>query len=302
MSLVSVGIHKTVASMQKSTSSLEEEDEEEAYQRHLENSDDLRTSNSSGNDDASLSEGTSTQSDGEDTPSREEEENYSLLGLPLGERARLTIHSQLSHNHTLVDLKNTRENKNGRKQKQAFAREHKHRPVEMSSKQPVSVLRDSTLGLGDGSGIMKKKRIRDPRFDSLSGNYSETAFKKRFSFIFDEKIPEEQRDIKQSLSKVKSSTKKEKLERKLQKLQQQLKTEEARRKQEARKQKVMDRHREATKGQTTKYHLKKSEIKKQELLLKYEELRDNGSLERYMEKRRKKNAAKDHRYLPYSRE
>ena len=290
----------SLASMQKSPTSVGMEDEEEAYQRHLQNSDDTGTSTVSYNDDVSLSEDTSTSSEGEDNPKRAEEE--SLEGISLGERARLNIHSHLSKNPRLDNLMINKTDKEPRKRKHTFAREHKHRPVEMSSKQPVSVLRDSTLGLGDGSGIMKRNRTRDPRFDSLSGNYSERAFKKRFSFIFDEKIPEEQRNIKESLSKVKSSSKKARLEKKLQRLQQQLRTEEARRKQEARKQKVMESHREATRGQSTKFHLKRSEIKKQELLLKYNELKENGSLEKYMEKRRKKNAAKDHRYVPYSRE
>ena len=90
--------------------------------------------------------------------------------------------------------------------KASFRRDNKHRPVEMSSKKRVSVLRDATLGLGDGSGLMKKNHVRDPRFDSMAGAYSETAFKKRYSFIFDEKLPEERRELKESLSKIKSDS------------------------------------------------------------------------------------------------
>lgn len=184
--------------------------------------------------------------------------------------------------------------------KASFRRDNKHRPVEMSSKKRVSVLRDATLGLGDGSGLMKKNHVRDPRFDSMAGAYSETAFKKRYSFIFDEKLPEERRELKESLSKIKSDRKRERLQRKLQKITQQIKTEENRRKQESRREKVLQRHKEATKGQANKFHLKKSDMKKQELMLKYQELQDSGGLERYMEKRRKRNAAKDHRYMPAS--
>jgi ribosomal RNA-processing protein 36 len=188
-----------------------------------------------------------------------------------------------------------------KKPKTSFTRENKHRPVEMSSKKRVSVLRDATLGLGDGSGLMKKRHVRDPRFDELAGSYSEKAFKKRYSFIFDEKLPEERRELKDSLSKIKSDRKKARLQKKLQRITQQIKTEENRRKQEARREKVLQRHKEATKGQANKYHLKKSDVKKQELVLKYQELKESGGLERYMEKRRKRNAAKDHRYLPEAR-
>lgn len=49
------------------------------------------------------------------------------------------------------------------------------------------------------------------------------------------------------------------------------------------------------------FFLKKSEKRKRELLAKYEELKSAGQLDKYMAKRRKKNAAKDHRYVPSGR-
>lgn len=49
------------------------------------------------------------------------------------------------------------------------------------------------------------------------------------------------------------------------------------------------------------YYLKRNEQRKLELVEKYEELKSSGRLDKFMEKRRKKNAAKDHRYLPASR-
>ena len=173
-------------------------------------------------------------------------------------------------------------------EQRTFKREHKHRPVEMSSKKPVSVLRDAVQG--------KRRHVRDPRFDSLAGQYNEAAFKKRYSFLYDEALPKERQEIKDNMKKVKSSRKQEMLKRKLSKITQQLKSEEERRKQEARTKKVKEQHKKVAGGK--KYYLKKSEQKKQELILKYEELKDSGRLEKYMEKRRKKNAAKDHRYLP----
>ncbi len=229
--------------------------------------------------------------------------------LPLGQRVHLYQRGDIalpkrpqSKHDVVLEVKNRLEEKGvddtqHQKKNKVFTREHKHRPVEMSSKKPVSVLRDSLLGLGDGSG-MKKKRVRDPRFDSLSGKYEEKDFKKRYSFVFDEKLPEERRELKESLSKIKGARKKERLQRKLQMVTQQLKTEEARRRKESRREKVMEAHKEATRGQSRKYHLKKSEIKKQELVLQYKELKESGQLQKYMEKRRRKNSAKDHRYLP----
>ena len=49
------------------------------------------------------------------------------------------------------------------------------------------------------------------------------------------------------------------------------------------------------------YYLKKGEVRRQELVAQYQELKASGGLVKFMEKRRKKNAAKDHRYLPSAR-
>ena len=46
------------------------------------------------------------------------------------------------------------------------------------------------------------------------------------------------------------------------------------------------------------FYLKKSEKRKRELVAKYEELKASGQLDKFMMKRRKKNSAKDHRYVP----
>jgi len=41
--------------------------------------------------------------------------------------------------------------------------------------------------------------------------------------------------------------------------------------------------------------------KRDELVKKYEELKSAGRLEKFMEKRRKKNSNKEHRHMPHSR-
>ncbi|KAK7304966.1 hypothetical protein VNO77_42862 [Canavalia gladiata] len=45
----------------------------------------------------------------------------------------------------------------------------------------------------------------------------------------------------------------------------------------------------------------KPEIRKQRLVEKYNHLKSSGKLETFVEKRRMRNAAKDHRYMPYRR-
>eukprot|EP01018_Ginkgo_biloba_P016917 Gb_25290 [translate_table: standard] len=61
------------------------------------------------------------------------------------------------------------------------------------------------------------------------------------------------------------------------------------------------KEKEAVKQGKRPFYLKKSELWKQELLEKYESLKANGKLEAFLAKRRRKNAAKDHRYVPYRR-
>ena len=49
------------------------------------------------------------------------------------------------------------------------------------------------------------------------------------------------------------------------------------------------------------FFLKRSEAKRQELVAKYKHLKATGGLEKAVQKRRRKNAMKDHRYVPASR-
>jgi ribosomal RNA-processing protein 36 len=61
------------------------------------------------------------------------------------------------------------------------------------------------------------------------------------------------------------------------------------------------KEREAVKAGKGAYFQKRSEKQRQKLMWQYQELKATGRLERYMAKRRKKNAMKDHRYVPASR-
>ncbi len=50
------------------------------------------------------------------------------------------------------------------------------------------------------------------------------------------------------------------------------------------------------------YYLKEGDYKKLELVQRYEEIKERGgSVEKFLEKRRKKNAAREHRLMPYER-
>lgn len=59
--------------------------------------------------------------------------------------------------------------------------------------------------------------------------------------------------------------------------------------------------RKAVESGKTPFFLKDSDKRKLELVAKYQQLQKKGKLDRYMEKRRKRNASKDHRYVPGGR-
>jgi ribosomal RNA-processing protein 36 len=175
-----------------------------------------------------------------------------------------------------------------------FRRENKKRPAEMSSKRPVGVVRDA-LQAG-------RREARDPRFDSLTaGRHDEAAFKKRYAFLYEETLPAERRALQAELKKARGAGARAALQARLSRVAQSLKDEERRQRAAAADAALRARERAAVAGGKRPFHLKASEKKKAALVARYEELREGGGLEKFMEKRRRKNAAKDHRYVPSGR-
>ncbi|XP_027085622.1 uncharacterized protein [Coffea arabica] len=147
-------------------------------------------------------------------------------------------------------------------------RANKNRPMEMSSKKRVSRYREVIQ--------VPKKVVRDPRFESLCGRLDVEGFKKRYGFLYENEFPGGKED-KQLKSAVSRRTDREILAEHKKK------------------------EREAAKQGKKPYYLKKSEIRKEKLIDKYKELKASGKLESFIEKKRKRNASKDHRYMPYRR-
>lgn len=46
------------------------------------------------------------------------------------------------------------------------------------------------------------REVRDPRFESLSGQYNEERFKRRYAFLYDDKLPQERKELKANMQKV----------------------------------------------------------------------------------------------------
>ena len=170
----------------------------------------------------------------------------------------------------------------------------KHRPKEMSSKCPVRVLREEP-------GIAGGKRGRDPRFSSLQGEVNKEGFRKRYSFLYDEVMPQEAAEARKAQRKARESGRKERMGRKVSHIEGEIRKEKDRRRSDREKAERELRVREEVReGKRPKY-LSKSAVRREELVERYKKLKDQGKLEDFMAKRRRKNASKDHKFIPHRR-
>uniref|UniRef100_A0A5B7BMN0 rRNA biogenesis protein RRP36 n=1 Tax=Davidia involucrata TaxID=16924 RepID=A0A5B7BMN0_DAVIN len=172
-------------------------------------------------------------------------------------------------------------------------RANKNRPMEISSKKPVSRIREVIQ--------VPKRVVRDPRFESLCGELDVEGFKKRYNFLYENELPAEREELKKLMKKSNDPEVINELKNRTAWIDKQLKSASAKRTDNQILAEHKKKEREAAKKGKQPYYLKKSEIQKQRLIEKYKDLKVSGKLESFIEKRRRKNAAKDHRYIPYRR-
>ncbi|CAI8597725.1 unnamed protein product [Vicia faba] len=178
-------------------------------------------------------------------------------------------------------------------QDKKLKRANKNRPMEASSKKPVPAFRDVIQA--------PKKVVRDPRFESLCGTLDPDGFRKRYNFLYEKDLPAERQALKREMQKEKDPERKSEIEERISWVDKQLKSESTKNVETSILAKHKKKEREAAKQGKRPFYLKKSEIRKQSLIEKYEDLKVSGKLESYIEKKRKRNAAKDHRLMPYRR-
>ncbi|URD96140.1 ribosomal RNA processing protein 36 [Musa troglodytarum] len=179
------------------------------------------------------------------------------------------------------------------RQQLKLSRANKNRPMETSSKMRVGRFREVVQA--------PKKVVRDPRFESLCGTLDTDGFRKRYSFLFEVELPEEKERLQKLIRKSKDPNAVEELKSHLSWIDKQIKSGPRK----SAESEILSEHikeeREAAKRGKRPYYLKKSEIRERKLIQKYNELKAAGKLDSYIEKRQKKNASKDHRYMPYRR-
>ncbi|XP_059645635.1 rRNA biogenesis protein rrp36 isoform X2 [Cornus florida] len=72
-------------------------------------------------------------------------------------------------------------------------RANKNRPMEVSSKKPMSRFREVIQA--------PKKVVRDPRFESLCGELDVEGFKKRYNFLYENNLPAEREELRKLMKK-----------------------------------------------------------------------------------------------------
>ncbi|KAK7821353.1 ribosomal rna processing protein 36 like protein [Quercus suber] len=181
-------------------------------------------------------------------------------------------------------------------------RANKNRPMEASCKKPVGRLREVVQ--------IPKKVVRDPRFESLCGTFDDKQFRSKYNFLFKKYLPDEIREEEKKLSKSKDPLAANRFEHSITWMRGNLPAE----REKLRKQLAKSNDPEIV-GELKKHiswiyvernyvvvlRYFQGAIRKQKLIGKFEDLKASGKLDSFIEKRRKKNAAKDHRYMPYRR-
>uniref|UniRef100_A0A1D1ZHB8 rRNA biogenesis protein RRP36 n=1 Tax=Anthurium amnicola TaxID=1678845 RepID=A0A1D1ZHB8_9ARAE len=219
--------------------------------------------------------------EGEYSSEEEEELERELAEIPFGE----LLMARADGSRVPLQKRPRKANKLGRA--------NKNRPMEMSSKVPVGRFRELIQA--------PKKVVRDPRFESLCGSLDGDGFKKRYSFLYDVELPTEKEKLQTMVKKSKDPQVIEELKQNISWIDKQLKSGSSKNADAEILVEHKKKEREAAKRGKQPFYLKKSKIREHRLLQKYNELKASGKLEAFMEKKRKKNASKDARFLPYRR-
>jgi ribosomal RNA-processing protein 36 len=177
----------------------------------------------------------------------------------------------------------------------------------MSSKIPVSRKRDFLTVTPE----LKKREPRDPRFMPLGGpgasskpskatlTVEEIKARKNYAFL-DEYRESEMRQIREAIAKTKDPEAKEKLQKALMSMESRKKAQERKDRERAVLEEHRKRERELVRKGKTPYYLKRSERKKLALMEQFKSMKKKD-VEKAIERRRKKLAAKEKKLLPRER-
>ncbi|XP_037082915.1 ribosomal RNA processing protein 36 homolog [Pollicipes pollicipes] len=171
---------------------------------------------------------------------------------------------------------------------QAYSKQSKHAPREESSKMRVPSVRDVVL--------VPKVIRRDPRFDGVSGSFDEKAWQKNYKFVDELKSSEKDR-LKEQYHQESDPSEKKKLKLLLQRIQNKEKARKVKEEKEAQEHAEREENISRLKAGKKPVYKSKGFKKKEALAEKFLALKESGRLDKYMQKKRKKDAGKSKKQL-----
>lgn len=234
------------------------------------------------------------------------------------------------YRHTVLDQLNTNDSDNeslnedkildnleikNRTKSQTFKRKDKAQPIETSSKKLDSRFNfQRCQPSNELNELRKAKTFYDPRFESKCGKFLLDKFEQNYSFLTDVKRTELE-SLKKKLKKAKNDDTKEKLRFLIQRLTNQINADMEKNKVKIMNKSIKEKVINAKKFQIDQKQsndnltnnqndndkkpvfVKKSILKRTRLVEKYKQLKQNGKLNKYLEKKRKKLAVKDRKKI-----
>ncbi|XP_023305335.2 ribosomal RNA processing protein 36 homolog [Lucilia cuprina] len=181
----------------------------------------------------------------------------------------------------------------GNKTNKDFKRLNKNRPREQSAKRQVPF-----LGVEKRTKRKKEDSIRDPRFDERAGEYDVKKFKENYQFV-SEIREKEVHHLKRQLKRIEDNEEKEDIKKTMQRLiNKNVEDKKWHKKQQLLKEEQNEIQKAIAEGKQPHYMTKK-ERRAKELVSQFEELKQKGKLNKHLEKRRKKNVAKDRKRIGF---
>ncbi|XP_038206568.1 ribosomal RNA processing protein 36 homolog [Zerene cesonia] len=171
-------------------------------------------------------------------------------------------------------------NKNNERPKM-FTRENKNRPREVSAKKPVKMQLDI--------GAVKKKEVRDPRFDPLCGTFDKKQFNQDYGFLSDMRM-NDMKAIRNELKQTTDPDKQLQLRRLLQRLKDKHRASKREKFEKEKRSKEIELVEEEFKQGRQPHFKNKSELRVESLVQQYEELKKKGSgrIQRHLKRRQQK--------------
>ncbi|XP_011181052.1 ribosomal RNA processing protein 36 homolog [Zeugodacus cucurbitae] len=237
----------------------------------------------------------SSSSDSEDSVHNEEQrdsirEDLSNMSFEEIMKLKEELGAKL-YNEAVLGVNSDKTEKSRSNKQNTFKRLNKNRPRELTAKRQVPF-----VSIEQMKQNKTEEKLRDPRFDENCGDFNVKHFKENYKFLSRVR----QKDIvrlRKQLRETTDSDERKGLQTEIQKLVN--KNVEERKwhiKQQELESEKLEIQQAIEKGLKPHYKTKK-ERRAKELVTQFEKLKESGKLSKHLEKRRKKNAAKDRKQL-----